>query len=241
MTFGFQDNAAYLLRAPKKFVQDYIFDKERINIIPTESITNTSFNFPNLINKNNPSWKDIPGWGDHSELFSQYVNESPIEATFVEIGSFMGRSSCCMGQLIKNSGKNIKLHCIDTFEGSDEICHYDIINQLTKNNSNFYKEFQKNIEYCEVDHLIESIKSKSLDACKYFEDESIDMIYIDGSHEYQDVLDDIKFWYPKVKSGGIMYGDDYPYFEGVRRAVDEYFGDNKSIVQYGIIWEHRKP
>ena len=67
------------------------------------------------------------------------------------------------------------------------------------------------------------------------------MIYIDGSHEYQDVLDDIKSWYPKVKSGGIMYGDDYPYFDGVRRAVDEYFGDNKSIVQYGIIWEHRKP
>jgi len=241
ITFGFQDNAAYLLRAPKKFVENYIFDRERLNITPTESINNTSFNFPNLTNKNNPSWKDIPGWGDHSELFSKYVNESPITATFVEIGSFMGRSSCCMGQLIKNSGKDIKLHCIDTFEGSDEISHIDMVNQLNKNNSDFYKEFQKNIEYCEVDHLIKSIKSKSLDACKYFEDESIDMIYIDGSHEYQDVLDDIKSWYPKLKSGGIMYGDDYPYFDGVRRAVDEYFGDNKSIVQYGIIWEHRKP
>ena len=130
ITFGFQDNAAYLLRVSKKFVQNYIFDRERLNITPTESINNTFFNFPNLTNKNNPSWKDIPGWGDHSELFSKYVNESPITATFVEIGSFMGRSSCCMGQLIKNSGKDIKLHCIDTFEGSDEICHHDIINQL---------------------------------------------------------------------------------------------------------------
>jgi hypothetical protein len=45
----------------------------------------------------------------------------------------------------------------------------------------------------------------------------LDFIYVDANHTYQAVKDDIKLWYPKVKSGGIVMGHDYLpdyFFEG---------------------------
>lgn len=42
-----------------------------------------------------------------------------------------------------------------------------------------------------------------------FEDSYFDWVYIDGNHEYDYVLDDLKNYLPKVKSGGFLCGDDY--------------------------------
>ena len=47
---------------------------------------------------------------------------------------------------------------------------------------------------------------------------------LDVSHDYDNVLADIRAWYPKVKSGGILAGDDYQNdFMGVVNAVNESF------------------
>ena len=77
---------------------------------------------------------------------------------------------------------------------------------------------------CNVNDIVTPIQGKSLDAVSMFEDESIDFIFIDASHEYKDVLSDITSWYPKLKPGGLIAGDDYSKcWSGVIRAVDEYF------------------
>lgn len=48
-------------------------------------------------------------------------------------------------------------------------------------------------------------------------------IYIDGSHDYYDVYQDIYSWWPLLKSGAILSGDDYDReHPGVMRAVDEF-------------------
>lgn len=39
--------------------------------------------------------------------------------------------------------------------------------------------------------------------------EQVDFVYIDGNHEYAFVKKDIELYYPKVKIGGIIGGDDY--------------------------------
>ena len=66
------------------------------------------------------------------------------------------------------------------------------------------------------------IREKSWLAADEFENQSLDIVYIDGDHTYEGVLKDLAAWFPKVRRGGIICGDDIGW-PGVRRAVDEFF------------------
>ena len=73
------------------------------------------------------------------------------------------------------------------------------------------------------------MQGKSPEASSHFTDESLDFIYIDASHSYQAVKDDLIAWWPKLKSGGLFAGDDYTFVinpgegeYGVVKAVDEF-------------------
>lgn len=55
------------------------------------------------------------------------------------------------------------------------------------------------------------IRSTSQDALKYFEDESLDFIYIDGDHSFRFFAEDIVEWSKKVRKKGIVSGHDYFY------------------------------
>jgi hypothetical protein len=52
-------------------------------------------------------------------------------------------------------------------------------------------------------------KQRSLEAVNSFEDESLDFVFIDANHKYEYVKADLEAWYPKVRQGGIIAGDDY--------------------------------
>ena len=56
-------------------------------------------------------------------------------------------------------------------------------------------------------------------------DGHLDWVYIDGNHTYEFVRDDLASYYPKIKPGGWLTGDDYRldgwWGNGVVRAVDE--------------------
>jgi hypothetical protein len=53
-----------------------------------------------------------------------------------------------------------------------------------------------------------------------------DWIYIDGNHQYEFVKSDLNGFYPQVRGGGIIAGDDYElegwWKGGVKKAVDEF-------------------
>lgn len=53
------------------------------------------------------------------------------------------------------------------------------------------------------------IRELSMDALKYFADNSLDFVYIDGNHDFQNATNDIVEWGKKVRRGGIISGDDY--------------------------------
>lgn len=53
------------------------------------------------------------------------------------------------------------------------------------------------------------IKKYSMDALRGFANESLDFVYIDANHEFRYIAEDIVEWSKKVRSGGIIYGDDY--------------------------------
>ena len=80
----------------------------------------------------------------------------------------------------------------------------------------------------DFDKRVELVRKPSIDAADDFEDESLDFVFIDAMHDYENCLMDIKSWEPKVKSGGFVMGHDWNHsgFPGVEQAVREFFSDD---------------
>lgn len=76
------------------------------------------------------------------------------------------------------------------------------------------------------------VRALSMDAVRDVPIGSLDFVYIDANHDYAFVRDDITAWSARVRSGGIVSGDDYV-APGVRRAVDE-FVDAHGIVEWWL-------
>lgn len=54
-----------------------------------------------------------------------------------------------------------------------------------------------------------------------FEDNSVDIVLVDGCHSYDGVYEDLSLWMPKVKDGGSMWGDDFNLYS-VRTAAQDF-------------------
>ncbi len=82
-------------------------------------------------------------------------------------------------------------------------------------------------------------RQTSSEVVESFDDAYFDWIYIDGNHLYEFVKQDLDLFYPKIKPGGFITGDDYGvrgWWEyGVQRAVDDFLTqhDDLSMVLYG--------
>lgn len=68
---------------------------------------------------------------------------------------------------------------------------------------------------------------RSLSAAKMVTDDTLDFVYIDAGHDYENVLADLRAWWPKLRRGGIFAGHDYRHNCGVPKALEEFCYDNK--------------
>ena len=65
------------------------------------------------------------------------------------------------------------------------------------------------------------LRKTSLEAVKEFDDGYFDMVYLDANHSYWAVKGELDAWFPKVKKGGILAGDDYTYHT-IQQALSEF-------------------
>jgi hypothetical protein len=176
-----------------------------------------------ILEKLNPEFNEIPGWFSYSDLYDDVVNKAPFDSTFVEVGTWLGKSTNYLASKIKESKKNINFITIDTFKGTDdEELHQNIVGSF---NGDVFYEFIDNTVLSNNYGSFNIIKDTSHNAANQFSNGSIDYIMLDAGHSYEDVTDDIKIWYNKIKPGGCISGDDYggSFFPGVTQAADEYF------------------
>ena len=170
-------------------------------------------------------YENLEGWFSFEKFYKEVELFEGMK--IVEIGCWKGKSSSCMAVKIANSGFKISFDCVDTWKGSREHGEQD---------ESLYQSFIENMK--PVEGLYNAKRMTSLEAAQTYEDGSLDLIWIDASHEYEDVKDDIQAWLPKLKKGGIIGGDDYhPAWSGVIQAVDELMPN--SIHNEGPYWYQR--
>ena len=99
-------------------------------------------------------------------------------------------------------------------------------------------------------------RQTSIDAAASFADSSLDFVYLDANHAYPAVKADIAAWWPKVKLGGMLAGDDYGIVPeqpidfghgrvmfGVHRAVQEFAHEHRRNISLDIYadWKNLIP
>jgi predicted O-methyltransferase YrrM len=174
-------------------------------------------------------YKEIQHWFNYPEIFLEAIQNSNDGDHFVEIGVWKGGSAAFMGVEILNSGKKLRYDAIDCFVLTPEFWN---------TTEDIYEEAKTNLKPLTDLGVVNLIKSHSLDIVDTYKDGSLSLCFIDGSHRYQDVKDDIIAWLPKVKKGGILAGHDY--INGnhpeVRIAADDVLGKENIIEKSGCYY-----
>lgn len=166
-------------------------------------------------------YEAVPGWAAFTPLYREMVERAPHNqtSTFVEIGSWLGKSAAYMGVEIINSGKPIMMTCIDPWvDGGPDLRDTEYFKALTKPPLDIFME-----NTIHVRDVITSIQLPSLSAAKVWPaTQKINFLMIDGDHSYEACKADIAAWLPHMAEGGVISGDDY-LWPGVTQAVQEAF------------------
>ena len=126
------------------------------------------------------------------------IVENIENGIFVEIGTHAGQFA---DHILRNS-KNSVLYCIDPYISYEN--YDDAINNIT--GDKLFDKTYKELKAKYGDRII-FVRKFSEDACKYIP-ENIDFLYIDGNHRFSYTYKDLELYYPKVKSGCYIIGDD---------------------------------
>lgn len=170
----------------------------------------------------------IWGWFGNANYLLDIINTHRPKIV-VELGSWLGTSTAFLAENIGNNGV---VYAVDVWEETSE-CLVALPRTITDPDAffkNLYHQFLSNMIYLNLDHKVIPIKSTSLLAAQEI-DIQVDLVYVDASHAEEDVYNDIKAWYPKLVSGGLMCGDDWQW-PTVRAGVMRIAKDLNQTVHY---------
>jgi predicted O-methyltransferase YrrM len=167
----------------------------------------------------------IFGWMPEREL-DWLSKQAAVYKNIVEIGSFMGRSTRALAEATRGT-----VTAVDTWAGSDEDEHRRILEGKPKDW--LFEEFKNNMAGLTN---VAMVRRPSLDAAAFFciKNTLFDFIFIDASHDYDNVKADIEAWGPLLAEGGTLAGHDFHSgAPGVMKAVNELLQGYKL---YESIW-----
>ncbi len=157
-------------------------------------------------------WQEIDGWFQWRSGQEEAAQRFPEGSCFVEVGTYLGRSLCSLGEVVAQSDKAFRLMGIDTCRGSgpegrrQKDYHGAAVAQ---GGGTFAGALHKNILECGYGDTISLIIADSIKASRLFANASVEWVHLDARHEYDSLKADIQAWLPKVKTGGWLSGDDY--------------------------------
>lgn len=184
------------------------------------------------------TWQNIPGWFGFQKTYDRFIAESKDGDTLVEIGVAFGRSLAYLCEGLMAANKRVTVYAIDPWidDRWEFPQDYPIDAprpgwggehaELARSQGGPFSSFLHNLrthspltlEYAKVLRCRSTEAHRMIGPCRG--------VLIDGSHDYENVIQDIAVWRPHIIPGGILAGDDYSTvdFPGVVKAVEETFG-----------------
>lgn len=187
-----------------------------------------------------PQNEDIRGWNSDDPIFDELV-ELLAPKTIIEVGSWKGRSAMHFARATERFATDIV--CVDTWLGGvDHVLSSGSEDDRLLDSvgcPRLYHQFIRNFKDSPHAQRVYPIQNTSINGARILNHHKVsgEIIYIDGSHEYSDVYDDICAYWPLLSLGGIMFGDDVG-FIGVGPAVMRFTieGDLKFSVVRNNFW-----
>lgn len=144
----------------------------------------------------------VPAWQ------SLFAAVRPLPRKILEIGSFEGRATCYMLEHVLAPDAPGEVHCVDTWAGGVE--HESI--PMEK----IHERFRRNVAGLLrrlPQHRVVVHRRTSFDAMVRLIAEghagTFDFVYVDGSHQAPDVLEDLVLAFRLCRKGGVVICDDY--------------------------------
>lgn len=192
----------------------------------TESISETDSNIKIIQNSKNPEFIGIQYL--LSDNWISYVNIDDYKdqaINYLEIGVLYGANIISVAKTY-GLHNDSKLYCIDPWEDYDDYTEYK--NSL----SSVYDSFISNIGNSGLKHKIIVNRGYSNVEIQKFQDNFFDIIYIDGNHEPEYVLEDAVLSLRKLKYNGIMIFNDYGWGgpDVTQRGIDAFLAGYRNKI-----------
>lgn len=161
----------------------------------------------------------VPGWFEERQAaaFTLALQTLGPEPVVVEIGSYLGRSAVFSARILSVMVHGGRVTAIDPHTGDRQ--HLEQLGLEELPTWDLFRYFVKGLD---TDGRIEMVRATSMEAAKTWTGGEIDLLYIDGWHAYDAVLEDGRSWLPRLSAKGIVVFDDYGnYAEDVAQAVDD--------------------
>jgi predicted O-methyltransferase YrrM len=130
----------------------------------------------------------------------------------LEIGSWAGASAITWAKALQKLERKGQVTCIDSWEpyfqeSIDFETHYREMNEAAQSGK-VLKLFLHNIKATNVSHMVDYIVGNAHDVLPTLRSGKFDIVYIDGSHVYENVRADIQDAKRLIRTGGLICGDD---------------------------------
>lgn len=173
----------------------------------------------------------VGGWlhtDEAAELYASVMSITPDRdpVLVVEIGSWLGRSTIALGLAAKKRGKT-KVVAVDP--------HLGQLRATAGEDEPTYGVFRRNIAAAGVDDVVEPMRTTSHEARPEILDNSVDLLFIDGLHDYENVRRDFNDWRSALAEGAIVAFNDAS-TPGVYRVLREsVIGKNRPFVPKALV------
>jgi cephalosporin hydroxylase len=177
----------------------------------------------------NHFFDEIQGWFNFKQPYRDAVREASDGSVLVELGCWKGKSAAFLLVEALSAGKTPEVHFVDHWGGSNEQDH-----KADPELQRVFDIFLSNIGRADYPKATVHRK-RTVEAADDFAPDSVDFIWVDAGHEYDEVMADLRAWWPKLRVGGVMGGDDLP-MKGVNKAVSEFFPTHEVGSENGWQW-----
>jgi hypothetical protein len=171
---------------------------------------------------------DLQGWASEHHYFPTLISMTkPMQ--IIEVGTWKGACAVNMARHAMAVNPDVTILCIDTWLGSNEVLWSDPdlrpLLKLQNGYPSVYCQFLTNIIAENLVNTIFPLPMTSISAAELLAKYAVqaDLIYIDAAHGEYEVYGDLIHYWPLLRPGGILFGDDYyTTWLGVIKAVNRF-------------------